>query len=55
MLTERGVDRLVALPLFPHYSIATTQSAFGFLFEAMERGVASVQDYAARGGGQRVA
>lgn len=36
-LREAGVDRIVALPMFPHYSLATTQAAFSFLFRALER------------------
>ena len=36
-LRAAGVDRIVALPMFPHYSLATTQAAFSFLFEALER------------------
>ncbi len=42
-LLDRGVDRIVALPMFPHYSFATTQAAYGFLFAAMEElGVAGM-------------
>jgi ferrochelatase len=36
-LKSRGVDRLIALPMFPHYSLATTQAAFSFLFDALKR------------------
>ncbi len=36
-LFDRGVDQLIALPMFPHYSIATTQAAFSFLFDALGR------------------
>jgi ferrochelatase len=36
-LRSKGVDRIIALPMFPHYSLATTQAAFSFLFEALER------------------
>jgi len=36
-LRDQGVERIVALPMFPHYSSATTQAAFTFLFEAMQR------------------
>jgi ferrochelatase len=36
-LRAQGVDRIVALPMFPHYSIATTQAAFSFLYAALER------------------
>lgn len=42
-LRAAGVDTIVALPMFPHYSIATTQAAFSFLREAMVRaGVADL-------------
>lgn len=34
-LRDAGVDRVVALPMFPHYSLATTQAAFSFFFEAL--------------------
>lgn len=36
-LLGAGVDRLVVLPMFPHYSLATTGAAFGFLWEALVR------------------
>lgn len=36
-LRAAGVDEIVALPMFPHYSLATTQAAFSFFFEALER------------------
>ncbi len=36
-LLRAGVDRLVVLPMFPHYSLATTGAAFAFLWEALER------------------
>jgi len=36
-LVARGVDRIVALPMYPHYSLATTGAAFNFFFEALER------------------
>ena len=36
-LLTAGVDRLVVLPMFPHYSLATTGAAFAFLWEALER------------------
>lgn len=45
-LAEAGVDRLVVLPLFPHYSLATTGAAFGFLWEALGR--AGHQDWPIR-------
>jgi ferrochelatase len=31
----RGCDRLIVLPMFPHYSLATTGAAFGFAWEAL--------------------
>jgi len=34
-LLEQDVDTLVVLPLFPHFSFATTNAAFTFLREAM--------------------
>lgn len=36
-LLEQGVDRFVALPMYPHYSFATTGAAFNFFYEALER------------------
>ncbi len=36
-LLGAGVDRLVVLPMFPHYSLATTGAAFTFLWEALGR------------------
>ncbi len=36
-MRSAGVDRVVALPMFPHYSLATTQAAFGFLHAALVR------------------
>jgi ferrochelatase len=36
-LVDQGVDRFIALPMFPHYSLATTNAAYGFLYEALER------------------
>jgi ferrochelatase len=36
-LRDQGVDSLIALPMFPHYSLATTGAAFSFLYEAMEQ------------------
>lgn len=36
-LKGHGVDRIVALSMFPHYSIATTQAAFTFFHEALVR------------------
>lgn len=34
-LREQGVERIIALPLFPHYSFATTGAAFAHFWEAM--------------------
>jgi len=36
-MREAGVDRLIALPLYPHYSIATTGSSVTDLKEQMKR------------------
>jgi protoporphyrin/coproporphyrin ferrochelatase len=36
-LLAKGVDRIIALPMFPHYSIATTQAAFSFFHQAQVR------------------
>jgi len=36
-MREAGVDRLIALPLYPHYSIATTGSSVTDLKEQMQR------------------
>jgi ferrochelatase len=36
-LRAAGVDRIVALPMFPHPSIATTRAAFGFFSAALRR------------------
>ncbi|HHO53306.1 MAG TPA: ferrochelatase [Deltaproteobacteria bacterium] len=36
-LQEQGVDRIIALPMFPHYSLATTGAAFSFFFDALVR------------------
>lgn len=36
-LLAQGVERFVALPMYPHYSLATTGAAFNFFFEALER------------------
>ncbi|MEQ1504311.1 MAG: ferrochelatase [Myxococcota bacterium] len=36
-LRTQGVDRIVALPMFPHHSIATTQAAFSFFHDALVR------------------
>jgi ferrochelatase len=36
-LLGAGVDQLVVLPMFPHYSLATTGAAFAFLWEALVR------------------
>jgi ferrochelatase len=35
-LLEQGVDHIVALPMFPHFSFATTNAAFSFMYAAME-------------------
>ncbi|MCB9691651.1 MAG: ferrochelatase [Alphaproteobacteria bacterium] len=35
-LLEQGVDHIVAVPMFPHYSFATTHAAYSFMFTAME-------------------
>ncbi|MEZ4317996.1 MAG: ferrochelatase [Myxococcota bacterium] len=35
-LLDQGVDHIVALPMFPHYSFATTNASFSFLYAAME-------------------
>ena len=35
-LRDRGVDRIIALPMFPHFSRATTGAAFNFFFDAMK-------------------
>jgi len=36
-LKAQGVERIVAVPMFPHFSFATTGAAFNFLYQAMER------------------
>ena len=36
-LVELDVDGIVALPMFPHYSLATTHAAFGFFQEALSQ------------------
>lgn len=36
-LIEQGVERFVVVPMFPHYSFATTQAAYTFVWEAAER------------------
>ncbi|MBX2798440.1 MAG: ferrochelatase [Myxococcales bacterium] len=36
-LLQQGVDHIVALPMFPHYSLATTGAAFNFFFDALKR------------------
>lgn len=42
-LLDQGVDRIIALPMFPHYSFATTHAAFSFAFAAMQQlGVADL-------------
>lgn len=35
-LRDQGVDGLIAVPMFPHYSFATTQAAYSMLYGAME-------------------
>lgn len=35
-LLEQGVDHIVAIPMFPHFSFATTNAAYSFMFSAME-------------------
>lgn len=35
-LLDAGVEGIVALPMFPHYSLATTQAAFSFFWDAMK-------------------
>ena len=35
-LRSEGVDRIVALPMFPHYSLATTGTAFNFFYDALK-------------------
>ncbi len=34
-LLGHGVDGIAVLPMFPHYSLATTQAAFSFFWEAL--------------------
>lgn len=34
-LLDRGVTHIIALPLFPHYSLATTNAAFSFFHDAL--------------------
>jgi protoporphyrin/coproporphyrin ferrochelatase len=34
-LLGQGVEGIIALPMFPHYSIATTQAAFSFFWDAL--------------------
>lgn len=36
-LLSKGVDQIVAIPMFPHYSLATTQAAFSFFYDALVR------------------
>lgn len=36
-LRDQGVDQIIALPMFPHYSLATTGAAFSFFFDALKR------------------
>ncbi len=40
-LLGHGVEGIVALPMFPHYSLATTQAAFGFFWDALVEAQAS--------------
>jgi protoporphyrin/coproporphyrin ferrochelatase len=35
-LVHQGVGSLIALPMFPHFSLATTGAAFGMFYEALE-------------------
>jgi protoporphyrin/coproporphyrin ferrochelatase len=35
-LATRGVSKIIALPMFPHYSIATTQSAYNLIHHAQQ-------------------
>ena len=35
-LLEQGVDHIIAIPMFPHFSFATTNAAYSFMFAAME-------------------
>ena len=34
-IADRGIDTLIALPMFPHYSLATTHAAFTFFHRAL--------------------
>src|SRR5258707_10982067 len=36
-MIQRGIDRLVVLPMFPQYSATTTASAYDCLFQALMR------------------
>jgi len=36
-LLDQGVDTVIAISMFPHYSIATTQTAYSFFHEALTR------------------
>jgi ferrochelatase len=36
-LEAQGVDALIVLPMFPHFSLATTNTAFAFLHQALKR------------------
>jgi len=36
-LLEEGVDTVIAISMFPHYSLATTQTAYSFFHEALVR------------------
>lgn len=35
-LLDQGVDHIIAVPMFPHFSYATTNAAYSFMFAAME-------------------
>jgi ferrochelatase len=35
-LLDQGVDHIIAVPMFPHFSFATTNAAYSFMFSAME-------------------
>lgn len=47
-LLDRGVDKIVALGLFPHWSFATSAAAYQFTHEALERRGAHVPVHYAR-------
>lgn len=40
-LLGHGVEGIIALPMFPHYSLATTQAAFSFFWDALVEAEAS--------------